>query len=138
MTAWAFADDAIQAALTGKDVVVLSTLMRGGAPLAMPMWFVHDASELVMVSAPGLAKVRNMARDPRVCVVVEGGDRSGAFGVTLTGSVEFFDDERRALWGARFCAKYSPEIERIWGGDQIPANRVVFGLAPRVATAYGI
>ena len=90
-----FGDTDIQAVLDGKDVVVLATLTPSGSPLAMPMWFVHDEHSLVMVSAPGLAKIRNLQRDPRVSVVAEGGDRAAPHGLVLTGSVIFFDGQNR-------------------------------------------
>jgi len=139
MTARSFEDADIQAVLDGKDVVVLSTLAPGGGPLAMPMWFVHDSRQLVMVSAPGLAKVRNMQRDSRVCVVAEGGSRDAPYGLVLTGDVTFVDDDAdRLAWGNRFHAKYTPVIDRLWGGSDMPDNRLVFGFEPRVTSAYGI
>lgn len=133
-----FGDSDIQASLRGKDVVVLSTLTPTGSPLAMPMWFVHDEHRLVMVSAPGLAKIRNIERDPRVCVVAEGGDRGAPHGLVLTGKATFIEGDERLEWGGRFHAKYTPQIDRLWGGDIIPDNRFVFGFEPRVASAYGI
>ena len=138
MTTRSFKDADIQAALDGKDVVVLSTLTPGGGPSAMPMWFVHDSQRLVMVSAPGLAKVRNMQRNSRICVVAEGGTRDAPYGLVLTGDVTFLDGDDRQAWGERFRAKYTPVIDRLWGGGDIPDNRLVFGFEPRVASAYGI
>lgn len=138
MTARLFKEADIQAALDGKDVVVLSTLTPGGGPLAMPMWFVHDSQRLVMVSAPGLAKVRNMQRDSRICVVAEGGTRDAPYGLVLTGDATFLDGDDRRAWGDRFHAKYTPVIDRLWDGSDMPDNRLVFGFAPRVASAYGI
>ena len=70
-----FSESAIQAYLADTDVVVLATVGSAGAPLGMAMWFVHDVDRLVMVSVDGLAKVRNIERDPRVSVVAESGDR---------------------------------------------------------------
>ena len=49
--------------------------------LAMPMWFLHDAAALTMISVADTQKVRNLQRDARVCVVAEtggGGDGSAA------------------------------------------------------------
>lgn len=133
-----FSDQAIQQYLSGKDVVVLAVLTPSGGPLATPMWFVHDDQELTMVSVDGLAKVRNLERDPRVSVVAEGGERGGIDGVVLTGEVRFFDGDERSEWGRRFRDKYSPNIERLWGGSEIPENRRVFGFEPRVASAFGL
>ncbi|MDG2111917.1 MAG: pyridoxamine 5'-phosphate oxidase family protein, partial [Actinomycetota bacterium] len=62
MTTRSFDDPAIQAYLAAKDVVVLAMLTDSGAPLATPMWFVHDENQLAMVSVDGLAKIRWLER----------------------------------------------------------------------------
>jgi len=65
------ADAAVQRYLATKEVVVLATVQPDGAPLAMPMWFLHDPESLTMISVDGLQKVKNLRRDPRVCVTAE-------------------------------------------------------------------
>lgn len=92
-------DARIERFLATQDVVVLATVEADGAPLAMPMWFLHDPSELTMISVAGTKKVRNLGRDPRVCVVAEGGPKGAVRGVAVHGRVEFLADgpERRAL-----------------------------------------
>ncbi len=134
----AFSDPAIQRYLDEKEVAVLAVLAPGGGPLATPMWFVHDEEHVAMVSVDGLAKVRNLERDPRVSVVAEGGERGAINGVVLEGQVRFVDGEERLEWGRRFRDKYVPDIERLWGGPDIPDNRRVFVFRPRVVSAFGI
>lgn len=134
----AFADTAIQSYLSDKDVVILAMLSTSGGPLATPMWFVNDAQEITMVSVDGLAKIRNLERDPRISVVAEGGKRGAIDGVVLTGAVRFLDGTERLDWGRRFRDKYAPDIERLWGGPEIPENRRVFAFKPRVVSAFGI
>lgn len=134
----AFADPAIQQYLAGKDVVILAMLTVRGGPLATPMWFVHDDHQLAMVSVDGLAKIRNLERDPRVSVVAEGGDRGDVDGVVLAGEVRFLDGAERLVWGRRFRDKYTADIERLWGGPDIPDNRRVFAFEPRVVSAFGL
>ena len=79
------ADPATQRFLATKEVVVLATLQADGAPLAMPMWFLHDPSAITMISVDDLQKVKNLRRDPRVCVVAEAADANGIRGVTIQG-----------------------------------------------------
>src|SRR2546425_12920207 len=67
------ADPKIQAFLATKYVVVLATVNPDGSPLAMAMWLLSDHDSLTMISVANLAKIRNLKRDPRVCVVVESG-----------------------------------------------------------------
>ena len=129
----------IQAFLATKEVVVLSTVQPDGAPLAMPMWFLHDESSLVMISVDGLQKVRNLQHDPRVSIVAEAGTRRDIRGVTVRGRVEFLADspERRALVD-RFHAKYDPDLARLWGGQSMPPNRVMFRIVPEHVRSWGL
>ena len=69
------ADPVTQKFLASKDIVVLATLHKNGAPLAMPMWFLADSESLYMVSMVDTQKVQNLRRDGRVCVVAESGTR---------------------------------------------------------------
>src|SRR5436190_16090256 len=86
------ADPAMQQFLSTKDVVILSTIQKDGAPLAMPMWFLADPTCLYMISVANTQKVRNMRRDPRVCVVAESGTRGAEIrGITVQGRSEFLE-----------------------------------------------
>jgi PPOX class probable F420-dependent enzyme len=133
------ADPAIQRFLATKDVAVLATVQADGAPLAMPMWFLHDPAALTMISVEGTQKVRNLRRDARVCVVAEAVAQGGEVqGVTVTGRAEFLGDgpERRALVD-RFHAKYR-RLERLWNGRAMPPNRVMFRIAPARVRGWGL
>ena len=68
---------------------VLATVQADGAPLAMPMWFLHGAETLTMISVADTQKVRNLRRDARVCVVAEDVAGGEVRGVTVQGRVEF-------------------------------------------------
>ena len=133
------ADPAIQRFLATKQVALLATVQADGAPLAMPMWFLHDSASLSMISVEGTQKVRNLRRDARVCVVAEAGGGGGDIrGVTLLGRAEFLPDgpERRALI-ERFHEKY-PRLASLWGGRAMPSNRVMFGIAPERVRSWGL
>src|SRR5918911_4470514 len=112
------ADTRIQQFLATKEVAVLSTLQPSGAPLAMPMWFLHTPEELYMISVDGLQKVRNLQRDPRVCVVAEAGSRGAEIkGVAIEGRAEFVEDaEQRRPIVDQLLEKYEPDLARLWGG----------------------
>jgi PPOX class probable F420-dependent enzyme len=132
-------DPAIQRFLAIKEVALLATVMADGAPLAMPMWFLHDAAALTMISVEGTQKVRNLRRDPRVCVVAEaGGGGADIRGVTVLGRAEFLADgpERLALI-ERFHEKYR-RLATLWGGRAMPANRVMFRIAPERVRSWGL
>jgi PPOX class probable F420-dependent enzyme len=133
------ADARIQRFLATRDVVVLATVQADGAPLAMPMWFLHDPTELTMISVARTQKVRNLRRDPRVCVVAEGGSTGAVVGVAVHGHAEFLADgpARRALT-ERFVKKYQPYLERRWGGRSMPADRVMFRIVPSRVRPWGL
>ena len=135
----ALADPAIQRFLATKDVAVLATIQPDGAPLAMPMWFLHDPAALTMISVEGTQKVRNLRRDARVCVVAEAVAEAGEIrGVTVVGRAQFLGDgpERRALVD-RFHAKYR-RLARLWNGRAMPPNRVMFRIAPARVRSWGL
>jgi PPOX class probable F420-dependent enzyme len=130
----------VQGFLATKEVVVLATVQADGAPLAMPMWFLHGPETLTMISVADTQKVRNLRHDARVCVVAEGVTDGGAIcGVTVQGHAQFLDDgpERRALV-ERFLAKYGPRLERIWRGRAMPPDRVLFRVAPTRVRDWGL
>jgi PPOX class probable F420-dependent enzyme len=132
-------DPRIERFLATKDVVVLATVQPDGAPLAMPMWFLHDPAELTMISVAATQKIRNLRRDPRVCVVAEDGAKGAVCGVAVHGRAELLADgpARRAL-AERFVEKYRPYLERRWGGRTMPDDRVMFRIAPARVRAWGL
>ena len=132
-------DAAVQRFLATKEVALLATVQADGAPLAMPMWFLHGPATLTMISVEGLQKVRNLRRDPRVCVVAEaGGGGPDIRGVSVKGRAEFLDDgtERRTLVEG-FHAKY-PRLSALWGGRVMHANRVMFKIVPERVKSWGL
>jgi PPOX class probable F420-dependent enzyme len=133
------ADGRIRAFLASREVVVLATVQPDGAPLAMPMWFLHDPASLTMITVADTQKVRNLRRDPRVCVVAEGGTTGAVQGVSVHGRAEFLPDglERRAL-AERFVDKYAPHLERRWKGRSMPADRAMFRIVPTRVGSWGL
>jgi PPOX class probable F420-dependent enzyme len=131
-------DTRIQRFLATREVAVLATVQADGAPLAMPMWFLHAPDTLTMISVADTQKVRNLRRDPRVSVVAEAVVGGEVRGVTLQGRVEFLSDgpERRALI-ERFHEKYRG-LERLWAGKAMPANRVMFTIVPSRVRSWGL
>ncbi|HUF93046.1 MAG TPA: pyridoxamine 5'-phosphate oxidase family protein [Candidatus Limnocylindria bacterium] len=129
----------IQKFLDTKEIALLATVQADGAPLAMPMWFLHDPASLTMISEAHTQKVRNLRRDPRVCVVAEaGGGGADIRGVAVQGRVQFLDDgaERRALVD-RFHGKY-PRLKDLWRGHAMPDSRVMFRIVPARVRSWGL
>jgi PPOX class probable F420-dependent enzyme len=132
-------DPRVQRFLAIKDIAVLATVQPDGAPLAMAMWFLHDATALAMISVERSQKVRNLRRDPRVCVVAEaGGHGEDIRGVAVRGLAEFLaDGPERYRLAERFHEKY-PRLVRLWGGRAMPADRVMFRIVPTRVRSWGL
>ncbi len=48
----------------------LATIMRDGSPQLTPLWFNTDGRHLLINSAKGRVKDRNMRRDPRIALLI--------------------------------------------------------------------
>jgi PPOX class probable F420-dependent enzyme len=48
----------------------LTTLLKDGSPQLTPVWFTTDGTHIMINSAKGRVKDRNMRRDPRVAFVI--------------------------------------------------------------------
>jgi PPOX class probable F420-dependent enzyme len=133
-----FSDREVQEAFNGPLTVVLATINPDGSPLATPMWFVHDADGIGMVSVDGLQKIRNLRRDPRLSVMAETHAAEGLQCVIVQGSAEFLDSaaDRSAL-GASFVEKYGESIEKRWGGAVVPDDRALFRIHPQRVKLWG-
>jgi PPOX class probable F420-dependent enzyme len=53
-----------------KAFACLATLMKDGSPQLTPIWFNTDGTHILINSAVGRVKDRNMRRNPRVALVI--------------------------------------------------------------------
>ena len=56
----------------GKNLATVVTLMPGGQPQALLTWIDTDGEHLLVNTEPQRQKARNVARDPRVTVLIRG------------------------------------------------------------------
>ena len=56
--------------IEGKNFASLATTMPDGSPHVTPMWVDHEGDMILMNTAEGRVKLRNIARDPRVSVAI--------------------------------------------------------------------
>ncbi|HEX6507413.1 MAG TPA: PPOX class F420-dependent oxidoreductase [Chloroflexota bacterium] len=81
--------DAAQAFLSEPRFGVLATINRDGTPQQSTVWYELQGDEIMMNTARGRLKDRNLRRDPRASICVEDGYRY----VTVRGSVTIIDDQ---------------------------------------------
>jgi PPOX class probable F420-dependent enzyme len=66
--------DKYQDLLDKKAFAQLATIMPDGTPQVSPVWFEYDGKNILINSAKGRVKDRNMRRDPRVGLDIQDPD----------------------------------------------------------------
>jgi PPOX class probable F420-dependent enzyme len=80
--------------LDARLIANLATIDRDGAVHLVGMWFLWDGEALLLPTSRTTRKARNVARDPRVTVMID--DSRGGFdlrGITVIGRAELRDGE---------------------------------------------
>lgn len=80
---------AARAFLNERRFASLATINKDGTPQQTPMWYDLDGDTILMNTAAGRLKYRNLQRDPRVSFAVVDGYRW----VTITGHIELNEDQ---------------------------------------------
>ena len=65
-------EEKAEALFGGSNLGYLATLMGGGAPQLSPVWVDYEGGHVLVNTAEGRVKHRNVLRDPRVAVSVAG------------------------------------------------------------------
>jgi PPOX class probable F420-dependent enzyme len=117
-----------------KAFLQLATIMQDGSPQVSPVWMEYDGSHILVNSAKGRVKDRNMRRDPRVGMDIIDPDnpyrhlslRGRVVEITETGADEHID---------KLTRKYT-------GQDKYPYRgpgevRVIYKIEPEHAHAMG-
>jgi PPOX class probable F420-dependent enzyme len=102
-----------RAALRLREDVIgwLTTVDAKGTPQPVPVWFLWDGDGSILVySRPGTAKLRNLERNPRVSLNLDGDGRGGDI-VVCNGEARVSDDPP-ADELPDYVAKYAALIAR--------------------------
>jgi PPOX class probable F420-dependent enzyme len=97
-----------------KDEVIgwLVTVSPDQTPQPIPVWFLWDGQALLVYSQPDTAKLRNIARNPRVALHLDGDGRGGDV-VVLTGEARLVTDVPPANQVPAYLEKYRQGMARI-------------------------
>jgi PPOX class probable F420-dependent enzyme len=120
-----------------RRFAVLATINKDGTPQQTVMWYELQGDEIMMNTAHGRLKDRNLARDPRISVCVEDGARF----VTLRGRVTLNADVETAQADiARLAARYEgPEdAERLSQNEFRKEQRVTLRMKIEGALERGL
>ena len=74
--------------LQNEQVVWLTTVSADGTPQPNPVWFIWKDGSFVIYTRPYSAKVKNMLRNNRVSINLEGAELLGGDVVIFTGVAE--------------------------------------------------
>ena len=98
--------------LREEIVVWLTTVTPSGSPLPMPVWFLWDGAESIVMYSMNGARVRNLEANPRVSLNFSG-DGGGGDIVVLSGNATIDRDTPPADKAGEYRAKYDDHIARI-------------------------
>lgn len=120
--------------IEGRNFAHLATLMPDGTPQVTPVWVDHDGRYLLVNSAEGRVKVRNLRRDPRVGLDVA--DQENPYKmVTFRGHVTEVTNEGAEEHIDKLAKKYL-------GQDRYPyrqpgERRVIIKIEPEHIAGWG-
>jgi PPOX class probable F420-dependent enzyme len=117
--------------LEKKAFASLATLMPGGEPQVTPVWVMYEAPYVIINSAKGRVKDRNMRRDPRVAIAIRDpkdpyrylGIQGRVVEITEEGAREVIDQLAQKYLGQETYpgpadetrVTYKIELENVWG-----------------------
>ena len=84
---------------------IVGTIGRDGSTHLSPTWFLFDDGQVLIPVLKSSVKYRNLVRDPRISVCVDGAfpDLSA---VMIDGTCEFVEGERELEMYLRICRRY--------------------------------
>jgi PPOX class probable F420-dependent enzyme len=104
--------------LSDEAIAWLVTVTPSGVPVPIPVWFLWEDGSVLIYSQAGKAKLRNIERNPRVALHLDGNGRGGDI-VTISGDAEVSDDAPADQLPA-YVEKYS------WGFDNLGMTAAEF------------
>lgn len=116
-----------------KAFAQLATLMPDGSPHVAPVWFEYDGTHIVINSAKGRIKDKNMRRDPRVSMDILDPDnpyrhlsiRGKVVDITENGAVDHINKLSKKYIGQDYPYRQPGEV------------RVIYKIAPEHTHTMG-
>lgn len=107
--------------IEGRNFAHLATIMPDGFPHVTPMWIDHEGDLILMNTAEGRVKLRNIRRDPRVAISIA--DQNNPYDrIVIQGNViahstqgaeEHIDKLANKYTGAKRYERSSPTEKRV-------------------------
>ncbi len=100
-----------EALFGGKNIAYIATLMDDGSPQLSPVWAEYSDGHILINTAEGRVKHRNILRDPRVAVsVVAAGNPLDMASIrgTVSGIIPDYDYEHADRLSLKYIGKKYP------------------------------
>lgn len=117
-----------------KAFAHLGTIMPDGRPQVTPVWCDYDGEHIIVNSARGRQKDRNMARDPRVSVELSDPDNPYRY-VEIRGRVVEVTEDGADEHINKMAKKYMGVD--VYPGRQPGEVRVMYKIKPEHTTSMG-
>jgi len=115
--------------LSQGHIARIATVKQDGSPHVVPVWFLWEGGELIIVTYPNSVKIRNIKRDNRVTVVIDVPDPGK--GVIMEGTARLSNDGVKEMTH-KISAKYmKPEELDDYVESVLKTPMVVIRVAPK-------
>jgi PPOX class probable F420-dependent enzyme len=130
-------NDTVRRLLDEPNPAVLATINPDGSPQTSVVWVCRDGTDLLLSTAAGRRKERNIRRDPRVSLTVLD-RRDPQLYAEIRGTATITEDA-----GRRFAVQLEEQYEGPGAGDQflqLPPEviRVIVRIAPDRVTGSAV
>ena len=127
--------DGVRALLEGVNIAHLATVMADGSPQVTAVWVDYDGKHILVNTAEGRQKPRNLRRDPRVALSIANQENAYAW-AAIRGRVVELTPEGADEHIDKLAKKYL-------GQDRYPfrrpdEQRLIVKIEPEHVTAMGV
>ena len=126
--------DKYQDLLNKKAFAQLATIMPDGTPQVSPVWFEYDGKNILINSAKGRVKDKNMRRDPRVGLDIQDPDNPYRH-VSIRGRVVQITEDGADAHIDMLTKKYINQDKYPYRGQG--EVRVIYKIQPEAAHSMG-
>jgi PPOX class probable F420-dependent enzyme len=112
----------------------LATMMPDGTPQVTPVWVDYDGTHVVLNSARGRQKDKNMKRDQHVALSIQDPDNPYRY-LEVRGRVEEVTEQNADAHIDKMAKKYLGQDKYPWRGPQ--EQRVIYRIKPEHTTTMG-
>lgn len=117
-----------------RSFAYLATIMKNGSPQVTPVWFNTDGEHILINSAEGRVKDRNMRARPKVAIAISDPDEAYRY-LQIRGSVVEITKEGARDHIDTLAGKYTGEAE--YEGLGPGEIRVIYKVSPKSVSVFG-